>query len=66
MELNESQRSDPVLAGPKGYVEDGRRYRIVVHGGLNYLRGNSAPYFSLTGEIERRAGNNHWYEWEAA
>lgn len=42
-------RGDPVLA-TKDYAENGRRERIVVTGGVHYIKGNSAPYFSLTCE----------------
>lgn len=41
-------RNDPILAGPVEYTEDGETYKIVVEGGLHYIRGNKAPYFSLT------------------
>jgi hypothetical protein len=47
-------KNDPLLRGPKVYTEDGQTYRIVVNGGLHYIRGNSAPYFSLTYSQDRQ------------
>lgn len=47
----------PILAGPREYTAGGRRERITVYGGLNYLRGNRAPYFSLTCDIDEWRGN---------
>lgn len=42
---------DPILATTT-YTERGRTYRIQVKGGLHYIRGNSAPYFSITADID--------------
>lgn len=44
-------KKDPVLAGPikvRLYDYDTRDSVLTVFGGLNYLKGNSIPYFSLT------------------
>jgi hypothetical protein len=36
------------------------KHRMKVRAELIHLKGNSNAYFSITGEIERRAGNNRW------
>jgi hypothetical protein len=36
------------------------KHRIKVRAELVHLDGNKKPYFSITGEIERRSGNNRW------
>jgi hypothetical protein len=43
------------------YHEPGyqRRQRITVYGGLHYIVGNKAPYFSLTSETRSSSGCNH-------
>lgn len=41
---------DPVL-GVKHYTEDGKRMRLVVVGGLHYIKGNRAPYFGVTATL---------------
>ena len=43
----------PILA-EKEYYQKGQLYRIRVSGGLHYIRGNSAPHFSLTADIEAK------------
>ena len=43
---------DPMIAETK-WNKDGARYVMRVHGGLNYIKGNSAPYFSITADIFR-------------
>jgi hypothetical protein len=53
---------DPILAGPKEYIEDGITYRITAKGGLHYMKGNSKPYFSVTGDIDRKADNGRWVD----
>lgn len=52
---------DPILRGPKVYTEGGRTYRITAKGGLHMIRGNHAPYFSLTADIDRKVGSR-WVE----
>lgn len=41
-------RGDPVLREKK-FTEDGHCYTLRAYGGLNYIRGNSSPHFTLTG-----------------
>ena len=36
------------------------KYRMRVRAELHQLGMNQKPYFSITGEVERRAGNNRW------
>ena len=36
------------------------KHRMKVRAELVHLDGNKKPYFSITGEVERRAGNNRW------
>jgi len=36
------------------------KHRMKVRAELHQLGMNQKPYFSITGEIERRAGNNRW------
>jgi hypothetical protein len=43
------------------YTRGGERYRIRAQGGLNYIRGNGAPYFSITAD-QRRAERGVWRE----
>lgn len=40
---------DPLLKRLE-YTEGNTRVVLKVHGGLHYIKGNSAPYFSLTGD----------------
>jgi len=42
------------------YNNKATKYRIKVRAELHQLGMNQKPYFSITGEIERRAGNNRW------
>lgn len=51
-------KSDPLLAGPKIYTENGTKYRLVAKGGLHYIRGNRTPYFSLTASQDRNGGGH--------
>ena len=53
-------RGDPILRTGL-YHEPGykRRQRITVYGGLHFITGNSAPYFSLTSETRSSSGCNH-------
>jgi hypothetical protein len=45
---------DPVLRGPKTYRDERNAlHRITAVGGLHYIRGNTSPYFSLTGSVDR-------------
>lgn len=47
------------------YREGGVRYRIQAEYGIDYdfaRRHNQAPYFSITGTIDRQAGNNRWMD----
>ena len=49
-----------IIAGKewvKVYFEEGQKYRITVRAELIPLEGNSKPYFSITGDIERLAKN---------
>ncbi len=49
-----------IIAGKewvKVYFEEGQKYRITVRAQLIHLEGNSKPYFSITGDIERLAKN---------
>lgn len=53
-------KGDPILRTGL-YHEPGykRRQRITVYGGLHFITGNSAPYFSLTSETRSSSGCNH-------
>lgn len=42
------------------YDGNARKHRMKVRAELVHLDGNKKPYFSITGEVERRAGNNRW------
>lgn len=42
----------------KTWTEDRTRYTLKVHGGLHYIRGNSAPYFSLTADLRGSDGTD--------
>lgn len=47
------------------YMEDGRRYRIKVKYGIDYAfarQHNQQPDFSITGTIDYKSRNNHWYD----
>ena len=44
----------------KVFHQNGIKYRIKVKADLIHLDGNSNAHFSITGEVERRAGNNRW------
>ena len=50
-------RNDPVLKAPKSYVEHGQQMKLVVRGGLHFIRGNRAPYFSVTCDIFEMSRN---------
>lgn len=39
------------MKNSKIFIENGNSYKIIVNATLNYIKGNSAPYFSVTGEI---------------
>lgn len=50
------------------YIENGTRYRIKAKYGIDYifaLAHNQEPRFSVTGEIDYKSRNNHWYEHSA-
>ncbi len=42
------------------YNNKATKHRIKVRAELVHLDGNKKPYFSITGEVERRSGNNRW------
>ena len=44
----------------KVFYKNGFKHRIKVRAELVHRNGNAKPYFSITGEVERRAGNNRW------
>ena len=46
----------------KVFHENGFKYRIKVRADLIHRDGNSNAYFSITGEVDRRAKNNRWVE----
>lgn len=50
----------PVLYA-KEYTEDGETYQLKVYGGLHFIRGNHAPYFSLTAMLYQKR-NGVWKE----
>ena len=37
------------ILASKTYTEDGDTFRLIVEGGLNYIKGNKKPYFTITG-----------------
>lgn len=55
-------QNDPLLRGPYLYEEGGARYRLWAMGGLDYIRGNSAPYFSLTCSQDRLDEHGRWQD----
>lgn len=46
----------------KVFHQNGIKYRIKVKADLIHRDGNSNAYFSITGEVDRRAKNNRWVE----
>ena len=44
----------------KVFYQNGHKHRIKVRADLIHRDGNSNAYFSITGEVERRAKNNRW------
>lgn len=44
----------------KVFYKDGQKHRIKARAELVHRDGNSNAYFSITGEVERRANNNRW------
>jgi hypothetical protein len=46
----------------KVFYENGYKHRIKVRAELVHLEGNSSPYFSITGEVDRQAKNNRWMQ----
>jgi len=44
----------------KVFYKDGQKHRIKVRAELVHRDGNSNAYFSITGEVDRRANNNRW------
>jgi len=44
------------------FSEGGRTKRIVVHGGLHMLKGNSKPYFGITADIDVKTVKGGWAE----
>jgi hypothetical protein len=50
---------DTRKTGWRVYSESGVKYRIRAEYGFDVI-GDQEPYFSLTGEIERRSGNHRW------
>lgn len=47
----------------KLFTEDGRTYRIIAQYGMSYIKGNSHPYFSITGSIDEQAKNGRWTDY---
>lgn len=45
------------ILASKTYTENGEKYSIHVEGGLQYIKGNKAPYFTITADIKRIARN---------
>lgn len=45
----------------KVFKENGTKHRMMVEGGLHMIKGNSAPYFTITADVERLAANG-WVE----
>jgi hypothetical protein len=50
-----------VMTGWKVYSRQGTKYRIRATYGLQKI-GDQDPYVSVTADIQRQAGNNHWYD----
>jgi hypothetical protein len=51
--------------GPKTYREGAQEYRITAKYGIDYdfaKRNHQAPYFSITGSIDRKAQNGRWLD----
>jgi hypothetical protein len=53
-------KENPILATTI-YTRGGDRYKLTAQGGLNYIRGNGSPYFSITAD-QRRAERGVWRE----
>lgn len=49
---------EPILRIPRSYQDGKVTMTMRVHGGLHYIRGNSAPYFSLTYWAHRKGFPN--------
>lgn len=50
------------ILASKTYTENGQTYRLIVEGGLHYIRGNKKPYFTITADRFIKKGNNRFYE----
>lgn len=50
------------ILASKTYTEDGQTYRLIVEGGLNYIKGNKKPYFTITANQLVKKGNNRFYD----
>lgn len=44
------------------FNDDGHTMRLIVKGGLHYIRGNSAPYFSITADLDEKSRSGIWRE----
>jgi hypothetical protein len=51
------------ILASKTYTDNGQTFRLVVEGGLNYIKGNTKPYFSITASQFIKKGNNRFYEY---
>ena len=51
--------TNPILA-EKTYTKNNVQYRLKVKGGLHYIKGNSAPYFSITASQYRKESGRRW------
>lgn len=50
------------ILASKTYTEDGDTFRLIVEGGLHYIKGNSKPYFTITATQLIKKRNNRFYD----
>lgn len=53
------------ILASKTYTEDGDTFRIIVEGGLHYIKGNKKPYFTITGNKLIKKRNNRFYDYSS-
>lgn len=51
------------LLDERYFTRAGCKYHMQVQGGLHYIRGNNAPYFTVSAGIFVKKKNNRWYEY---
>ncbi len=51
------------ILASKTYVDNGQTFKLVVEGGLHYIKGNTKPYFTITANQFIKKGNNRFYDY---